>query len=290
MTKRGLGRGLDALFQPYDSITAIGMEKDETIKEINITDIDPNIAQPRKKFDETKINELAQSIKQHGVVQPIIVKPQNGRYTLVVGERRWRAARIAGLTSIPAIIRDLDDRNIIEIALIENLQREDLNPIEEAVGIKQLIEEYELTQEEIAERIGWSRSAVTNSLRLLLLDDEIKGYIEEGKISPGHARSILGIENSEMRMEIAKRIIEEGLSVRLVEKLVRKIKNDSNKKLKEAIASKKPSYILDIETSLEECFGTRVVITPGKKKGIIEIEYYSNEDLERIMEKIMETR
>lgn len=290
MTKRGLGRGLDALFQPYDNITVSGIDKDESIKEINIIDIDPNIGQPRKKFDETKINELAQSIRQHGVVQPIIVKPKNGRYILVVGERRWRAARIAGLTSIPAIIRDLDDRDVIEIALIENLQREDLNPIEEAVGIKKLIEEYDLTQEEIAERIGWSRSAVANSLRLLLLSDEIKSYIEEGKISPGHARSILSIENPELREKIAKRIIKEGLSVRTVEALVRKIKNNTSKKSKKPVANKKPGYILEIEASLEECFGTRVMITPGKKKGKIEIEYYSNDDLERIMEKVLNTR
>ncbi|MFO7153993.1 MAG: ParB/RepB/Spo0J family partition protein [Caldicoprobacter oshimai] len=286
MAKRGLGRGLDALLQPYDAqMISSGRE---AIQEIKITDIDPNVNQPRKRFDEQKIMELAQSIKQYGVVQPIIVKPNNGRYIIVVGERRWRAARLAGLTHIPAIVRDVDKRELVEIALIENLQREDLNPIEEAQGIRQLIEEYGLTQEQVAERIGWSRSAVANALRLLSLSDEIKSYLEDGRLTSGHARALLAVEDEQMRLMLAKKIVEKGLSVREVEQIVRNLKGrigDKEKNKKTSI--NKPGYILEIEASLEERFGTRVQITPGKKKGVIQIEYYSDSDLERIVEKLM---
>lgn len=285
MVKRGLGKGLDALLQPYDvKVVSSGRE---AIQEIRINDIDPNVDQPRKRFDEQKIMELAQSIKQHGVVQPIVVKPNNGRYVIVVGERRWRAARLAGLTHIPAIVRDVDRREIVEIALIENLQREDLNPIEEAQGIRQLIEEYGLTQEQVAERIGWSRPAVANALRLLTLSDEIKGYLEDGRLTSGHARALLAIEDQQMRLMLAKRIVEKGLSVREVEQIVRNLKGSNKNKGEKKGSTNKPGYILEIEASLEECFGTRVQITPGKKKGIIQIEYYSDNDLERIVEKLM---
>jgi ParB family chromosome partitioning protein len=280
-----LGRGLDALLQPYDAqMVPSGRE---AIQEIKITDIDPNINQPRKRFDEQKIMELAQSIKQHGVVQPIIVKPNNGRYIIVVGERRWRAARLAGLTHIPAIVRDVDRRELVEIALIENLQREDLNPIEEAQGIRQLIEEYGLTQEQVAERIGWSRSAVANALRLLSLSDEIKSYLEDGRLTSGHARALLAIEDEQMRLMLAKKIVEKGLSVREVEQIVRNLKGRTGDKESKKASVNKPGYILEIEASLEERFGTRVQITPGKKKGVIQIEYYSDSDLERIVDKLM---
>ncbi|MBM7583259.1 ParB family chromosome partitioning protein [Caldicoprobacter guelmensis] len=287
MAKRGLGRGLDALLQTYDEQT--DFSEKETVKEIKITDIDPNVNQPRKRFDEQKIMELAQSIKQHGVVQPIIVKPHNGRYIIVVGERRWRAARLAGLTHIPAIVRDVDKRELVEIALIENLQREDLNPIEEAQGIRQLIEEYGLTQEQVAERIGWSRSAVANALRLLSLSEEIKSYLEDGRLSAGHARALLAVEDEEARLMLAKKIVEDGLSVREVEKVVRDIKNgiDGTKKGDKKQVMKKPGYLLELEAALEERFGTKVQITPGKKKGIIQMEYYSDSDLERIINKLM---
>ncbi len=285
MAKRGLGKGLDALLQPYD-VQMVSSSR-EAIQEIKIIDIDPNINQPRKRFDEQKIMELAQSIKQHGVVQPIIVKPNNGRYIIVVGERRWRAARLAGLTHIPAIVRDVDRRELVEIALIENLQREDLNPIEEAQGIRQLIEEYGLTQEQVAERIGWSRPAVANALRLLSLSDEIKGYLEDGRLTSGHARALLAIEDEQMRSMLAKKIIEKGLSVREAERIVKDIKGRTKDKEGKKASVNKPGYILEIEASLEECFGTRVHITPGKKKGVIQIEYYSDNDLERIVEKLM---
>lgn len=287
MAKRGLGRGLDALLQTYDE--QMDFSEKETVKEIKITDIDPNVNQPRKRFDEQKIMELAQSIKQHGVVQPIIVKPHNGRYIIVVGERRWRAARLAGLTHIPAIVRDVDKRELVEIALIENLQREDLNPIEEAQGIRQLIEEYGLTQEQVAERIGWSRSAVANALRLLSLSEEIKSYLEDGRLSAGHARALLAVEDEEARLMLAKKIVEDGLSVREVEKVVRDIKNgiDGAKKGDKKQGIKKPGYLLELEAALEERFGTKVQITPGKKKGIIQMEYYSDSDLERIINKLM---
>lgn len=286
MARRGLGRGLDALLQPYD-VQIVSSSGREAIQEIKITDIDPNTDQPRKRFDEQRIMELAQSIKQHGVVQPIIVKPNNGRYVIVVGERRWRAARLAGLTHIPAIVRDVERRELVELALIENLQREDLNPIEEAQGIRQLIEEYGLTQEQVAERIGWSRSAVANALRLLSLSDEIKGYLEDGRLTSGHARALLSIEDEQMRLMLARRIVEKGLSVREVEQIVRNIKGRTKESKNKETVIKKPSYILEIEANLEERFGTRVQITPGKKKGVIQIEYYSEDDLERIVERLM---
>lgn len=285
MAKRGLGKGLDALLQPYE--VQVASSSKDAIQEIKIVDIDPNVNQPRKRFDEQKIMELAQSIKQHGVVQPIIVKPNNGRYIIIVGERRWRAARLAGLTHIPAIVRDVDKRELVEIALIENLQREDLNPIEEAQGIRHLIEEYGLTQEQVAERIGWSRPAVANALRLLSLSEEIKGYLEDGRLTSGHARALLSIEDEQMRLILARKIIEKGLSVREAERLVKDIKGRAKDKEGKRESAKKPGYILEIEASLEECFGTRVQITPGKKKGVIQIEYYSDNDLERIVEKLM---
>lgn len=284
MAKRGLGKGLDALLQPYDVQTL--SHSMESIQEIRIVDIDPNVDQPRKRFDKQKIMELAQSIKQHGVVQPIIVKPNDGRYVIVVGERRWRAARLAGLTHIPAIVRDVDKRELVELALIENLQREDLNPIEEAHGIRQLIEEYGLTQEQVAEKIGWSRPAVANALRLLTLGDEIKGYLEDGRLTSGHARALLSLEDEQLRLMLAKKIVEKGLSVREVEQIVKSLKSKDNNKGK-TVNANKPSFILEIESNLEERFGTRVQITQGKKKGIIQIEYYSDKDLERIVEKLM---
>ncbi|NLO81981.1 MAG: ParB/RepB/Spo0J family partition protein [Clostridiales bacterium] len=283
MAKRGLGKGLDALLSSYGEVE--GKQENGYIKEIKINQIDPNTEQPRKKFDQDKINELAESIKQHGVVQPIIVKPNKDRYLIIVGERRWRAARLAGLTHIPAIVRDVDKKEIVEIALVENIQREDLNPIEEARGIKQLIDEHGLTQEEVAERIGWSRPAVTNALRLLTLSDEIVGYIEDGVITSGHARALLIIKDEKMRIQLAKKIIENNLSVRETENLAKKI-NEEKTENKDKRKKEKPGYIKEIEERLEEYLGTKVIITHGRKKGIIQIEYYSDIDLERIMERM----
>jgi len=288
--KRGLGKGLDALFQSIDTFENDNLNDKDTfnegVLEISIYDIDPNPDQPRRNFDKESIQDLSKSIQEHGVVQPIIVKPSNkNRYTIVAGERRWRAAREAGLDSIPVIIRDFDDKEMLEIALIENLQREDLNPIEEAEGISSLIENYGLTQEQVAQRLGKSRPSIANSLRLLKLPDQVKKLLEEEKISTGHARALLALNSQTKILELAQLIIEKRLSVRETENLIKKIK-EKNKNKKRTDAFEKPSFILDLESRMEEYFGTRVTIQQGKKKGIIEIEYYSNDDLERIINMI----
>jgi len=287
--KRGLGRGLDALFESMgDNAAVIGDGDTSKVTEIKIMDIDPNPNQPRKVFNEEKINELAESIRIHGVVQPIIVKPSGRRYLLVAGERRWRAARIAGLVKIPAVVLNLDDRQVMEIGLIENLQREDLNPIEEAKGIKQLMDECRLTQEEIAAHLGKSRPAIANTIRLLNLSKYIQGLLTEGKLTAGHARALLAIEDKTLRDKIALKIVEKGLNVRETEKLIKSTQKKSEEKIIKI--KQKPSYILEIEAGLEESLGTRVEIIPGKKKGIIHIEYYSNEDLERIIDRVASKR
>lgn len=280
--KKGLGRGLDALFESYKGEIRPDVKKDSRVQEIKLTDIDPNPKQPRKQFDEEKIEELTNSIRAHGVVQPIIVRPSGNRYILVAGERRWRASRAANKTTIPALVLDLNDKEALEISLIENLQREDLNPIEEARGIQEMIDKLELTQEEAAERLGKSRPAIANALRLLQLSKAIQDMLAENKLSAGHARALLSISDERKREEVAAMIISKGLSVRETEKLIQNL----NRRKKKYKAVQKPSYILEIESELEDSLGTRVKINPGAKKGIIEIEYYSNEDLERILERI----
>ncbi|MFU0801031.1 MAG: ParB/RepB/Spo0J family partition protein [Xylanivirga thermophila] len=288
MNKRALGRGLDALIPSFDTESNQALyntDDGQAVVEIKIFQIDPNMDQPRRQFDQDKIKELAQSIKKYGVVQPVIVKPKGNRFLLIAGERRWRAAQLAGLPTIPAIVKNLDEKDIMAISLIENLQREDLNPIEQALGIKKLIDEYDLTQEQVADEIGKSRSAVTNILRLLTLSDEIQKFIMDGKLTPGHGRAILGLEDPNMRLQIAKKVIEDELNVRDTERLIKKIKTNMGNREK-PITKTKPSYIIEIESNLEECLGTKVNITPGKKKGVIQIEYYNNDDLERIMSKI----
>lgn len=291
MSKRALGKGLDALFESYQQeiidINQINLKDDGQVKEIKIQDIDPNIDQPRKDFDEESIEELVKSIKEHGILQPILLKPNsNGRYTIIAGERRWRAARLAGLDRIPAIIRDIDDSEMLILALVENLQREDLDPIEEAEGIKRLMEECNLTQEQLAQKLGKSRPAIANALRLLSLSDKIQSYLKENKITTGHARALLAIEDEQTREEIALQIIEKGLSVRETEKLIKRLKEGDKPKKEQK--KEKPSYLIDIEEKLEETLGTRVLITQGKRKGVIEIEYYNNDDLERIMDRILQ--
>ncbi|HHT66472.1 MAG: ParB/RepB/Spo0J family partition protein [Caldicoprobacterales bacterium] len=282
--KKGLGRGLDALFESYKG--EIGLDDQDpdhvTVQEIKITDIDPNPKQARNQFDEEKLKELADSIRIHGVVQPIIVRPHNNRYIIVAGERRWRASRAANKTTIPAIVMDLGEEEIIEVSLIENLQREDLNPIEEARGIQALVSRLKLTQEEAADRLGKSRPAIANALRLLHLSGKIQDLLADNKLSAGHARALLALTDEKQRDELAAVIIEKDLSVRETEKLIQRL----GKKKEKVKVQQKPNYILDIESELEESLGTRVQICPGKKKGIIEIEYYSNEDLERIIERV----
>lgn len=270
-----LGRGLGALIPDIDVSTS-----DDAVFEIDINDVEPNSEQPRKKFDEEKMQQLTDSIKEHGIVQPVIVKKEGNFYKLIAGERRWRAARMAGLKSIPAIVREYTDREVMEISLIENIQREDLNPIEEAIAYKRLMDEFGMTQEEISIKIGKSRSAVANILRLINLDDRVKNYVIDGLMSEGHARAIIVLPGNDMQYEVAKKIIDENLNVRQTEKLVKSVISGKKKKL----LKKSEPYITDIQERLKNILGTKVNISYGRKKGKIEIEYYSYEDLERIMD------
>lgn len=286
MAKRGLGKGLDALFQAYTD-TEVDETVDSQVQELRIHQVDPNEEQPRKNFNRESIDELSKSILEHGVVQPIIVKPKGDRYIIVTGERRWRAARAAGLDSIPVIIRDMDEREMLEIALVENLQREDLNPMEEAEGISNLIKGYGLTQEQVAQRLGKSRPAISNSLRLLSLPEEIKDLLVENKITPGHARALLALKDDKEKIMLANAILEKGLNVREVEALVKGIEKAKVSKKTNRTQNKSP-FIVDLENQMEEIFGTKVVIQQGKQKGVIAIEYYNNDDLGRIMDLILE--
>ena len=288
--KKGLGKGLDVLFQSYETTYPAEAEEaaprdqrfdESAVLRIDINSIDPNKEQPRIRFDEEKIQSLAESIRQHGLVQPILLKPHGGeRYLLVAGERRWRAARMAGLTRIPAIVKRFSDQEVLEIALVENLQRENLNPMEEAEGIRQLMERFGLTQEKVAERLGKSRPAVANALRLLALPEDIQGMVREGQLSPGHARAIMAIQDPEAQRAAAQRIAAKGLSVREAEAMT---KRPPKAKSPKEEAPRSP-YLVDLEEQLCERLGTRVNIQNGDKKGVIQIEYYSDQDLERILD------
>lgn len=279
MAKKGLGKGLGALFTDENSISI-----ENGITELSILEIEPNKNQPRKTFDEDKLNALASSIQEHGLIQPIIVtKNTLGTYTIVAGERRWRAAKKAGLTKIPAVIKSYSNQTITEIALIENLQREDLNPIEEALGYKALIDEFDLTQEQISRRIGKSRSAIANSMRLLSLEDDLQKKIISGEISEGHARAALSLETGVLREFLINRIIQEGLNVRQAENLARELQKEPKPK---KIVKSNSAYDIELERVQEKLaskFGTKVKIQNQAKRGKIEIEYYGNEDLERIL-------
>lgn len=246
--------------------------------------IEPNSEQPRKNFDEESLQELADSIKQYGILQPLIVQKKGNHYEIIAGERRWRAAKLAGVTDVPVLIREYDKQQTMEIALIENVQRADLNPIEEAQAFQQLIQEFHLTQEEIANRVSKNRATITNSMRLLKLDIRVQDMLSEGKISSGHARALLGLEEGERQYQVAAKIIEEKLSVRDVEKLVKMM----NRPPKEKKPEKGPDIDLiyrQVEDKLKSIMGTKVVINQkDKNKGRIEIEYYSQEELERLIE------
>lgn len=274
--KSALGKGLGALIPDKIEEKAKG-----DIMEININEISPNEEQPRRSFDEDKLQSLAQSIKEHGIIQPVVVQKDGNFYKIIAGERRWRASRIAGLKKIPVIIKELSKRDTMEISLIENLQREDLNPIEEALAYKNLIEEFKLTQEEIANRIGKSRPAIANSLRLLNLDKRVMNYIIEGILTEGHGKIIAGLDSDEIQYEVSKKVIDDGLNVRQTEKL---IKNIQDNKPKEEKPVKKEIFVRDIEDRLKSYLGTKVTINKGKKKSKIEIEYYTEEDLQRIID------
>ena len=288
--KRGLGRGLDSLFGGLDEENESKPEKTEvkieTVvvnepKQVEIGLIDRNPDQPRKIFDDEALSELASSIKQHGVIQPIIVKEVDGRYVIIAGERRWRASRLAGLKTIPCVIKDYTEQEISEIAIIENLQREDLNPIESAKAIKNLINQYNLTQDEVADKIGKSRPAVANTIRLLSLPEQIITLVEQNKLTAGHARALLAIENSSKQKEIAIAIIEKGLTVRDVENIIKNL----NKSKSEPTKPKEKSLELkDFENKIKRVLSTSVAIKGNDNKGKIVIDYYSIDDLNRIYE------
>lgn len=285
MSKRGLGRGLDALFAAPDAAQAI-VDTNEPVNELAIKDITPNLHQPRRDFDEEALAELAQSIKQHGVIQPVVVRKTLSGYELVAGERRWRASQIAGLKIIPAVVREYTDAEMMEIALIENLQRRDLNAIEEAMAFRSLMEEFGLTQEEVAQRIGRSRSMIANTVRLLKLHPEVQSFVSRGTLNMGQARPLLALENPELQLEAANQIMEEDLSARDAEELVRRMAARRPVKPVEPKQEIQEDqfFMNEFEDRLKVLLGTQVKIKPGKLKSKIEIEYYSNEDLERIME------
>lgn len=275
----GLGRGLDSLFAD-NSVD----ELNPSVNKLRIMEIEPNRDQPRKDFDEKSLSELAESIEQHGVLQPLVVRPlTNGGYQLVAGERRWRAARIAGLTEVPVVIKELTDEEVIEIAMIENLQREDLNPLEEALGYRYMMDELNITQEQAAEKVGKSRPAVANAIRLLRLPDEVQEMVKNNLISPGHARALLGFENQELIIQTAKRIVKDDLSVREVETLVK----NSQKTPKVPKQQKRDKFFSEVELALVENLGRKVKIKESKKDaGVLEIEFFDKDDLESLAMKL----
>ncbi|CAB1255544.1 ParB/RepB/Spo0J family partition protein [Clostridium sp. MT-14] len=280
--KYGLGKGLRALI-PDNTLEDEGEGAQNDINYINIDFIKANKTQPRKSFDKDKIEQLSQSIKEHGIIQPLILnKIEDNTYNIVAGERRWRAAKLIGIKEIPAIIMNLSDREILEVSLIENIQRQDLNPIEEALAYKRLINDFNITQEELSRRIGKSRTAISNCMRLLNLDERVQKYLIDGIISEGHGRALLGVENGELQYKLALNIINKNLTVRDVEKIIKNL--NSTKKDEEKSVKKENIYYLDIKERLENLFGTKVLLINKKDKGKIQIEYYSQEDLQRILD------
>ena len=278
--KFGLGKGLGALISENEEETN---ENSKLL--IPLNKIKSNAEQPRKSFDNERIAELAESIKHHGIIQPLILMKENEDYVIIAGERRWRAAKMAGLKEVPAIIMDITEKEVLEVSLIENIQRQDLNPIEEALAYKRLIDEFKLTQEELSKRIGKSRTTITNCMRLINLDDRVKEYIIEGVLSEGHGRTLLSINDGELQYTIAQKVIDEGLSVRELEKLIKKVySTDKNKKDNKEVNDENNIYYKDIEEKLQSHFGTKIKLSYKKDKGKIEIEYYSEEDLQRILD------
>ena len=294
--KKGLGKGLDSLIPDNKSMKSVTSEKTVESKEdaaaksgvqvMKINEVEPNRDQPRKNFDEDALLELSDSIKQFGVLQPLLVRKRKDYYEIIAGERRWRAAKLAGVKEVPVIEKEYTDQEILEIGLIENIQRENLNPFEEAIAYKRLLEEFNLKQDEVAERVSKSRTAVTNSMRLLKLSDKVQQMIIDDMISTGHARALLAIDDPELQYTLANKIFDEKLSVRETEKLVKEIKNPKKPKEKKPVAN---SFIYqDLEEKMKSVFGTKVSIaSKGKGKGKIEIEYYSDDELEHLFDMMM---
>lgn len=284
--KNGLGKGVNVLFNdsPDELLSVLDSEPDKSGRNLlPIIDIEPNKDQPRKDFDEDKLAALAESIKEHGVISPILVTPgKGGTYKIVAGERRWRASKLAGLKEIPCIIKELNAQELSELAMVENLQRDDLNPIEESEGYRYLMERFSLTQEEIAKKIGKSRSAIANALRLNNLCTEVKALLKDDKLSQGHARALLTLD-ADAQLAIAERIIQDGLNVRQTETIVQNYGSEKTRPQKKNVNPMMQKYYKDVENNLSSQFGTKVRICEGSKKGRIEIEYYSKDDLERIL-------
>ena len=281
----GLGKGLSAIFIENDA------ENSNEAVTLRIADIEPNRDQPRKEFDEQALAELSQSIMQHGVLQPILVRPLPlGGYQIVAGERRYRASRMAGLTEIPAVIRELSDNETMELALIENLQREDLSPIEEAKGYKTLIDTYSMSQEQVAQTVGKSRPAVANTMRLLLLPDDVIELVENGDISSGHARALLSLEDKALMSNVADEIVKKNLTVRQVEKMVKDLLKQPQERTRKV--KQKPSDFSEVELALSEYLGNKVVVTPSKdgKGGTLAIDFYSLEELKDLANKLEDNK
>ena len=297
--RNGLGKGLDSLIPNKAEKTVKAEKKPEEKKEerksesgeilVKINQVEPNREQTRKEFDEDSLMELADSIKQFGILQPLLVQKKKDYYEIIAGERRWRAAKIAGIKEVPIIVKEYTNQEIVEISLIENIQRENLNPIEEAMAYKRLLEEFSLKQDEVAERVSKSRTAVTNSMRLLKLSPRVQQMIVDDMISTGHARALLAIDDEEQQYQLANRIFDEKLSVRETEKLVKALKNPKKEKKNQKIEH---TFVYDnIEEQMKNIIGTKVSVNPkANGKGKIEIEYYSEEELERIYDLIMTIR
>lgn len=275
--KKGLGKGLGAILDSENILSG-----SSGISELKVNDIEPNREQPRKNFDQEKLQSLAESISQHGVVQPIIVKKQDKGYSIIAGERRWRAAKLAGLKTIPAIVKDLSPKEVMEIALIENLQRQDLNPIEEAEAYQKLMEEHGLTQEILSRLVGKSRSAIANSVRLLSLSDKVKEMLIGEILTPGHARTLITIDDADTQAILADTIVKNNLNVRETEKLVNEKLHPKERRARKTVT--KDVNILDIEEKLKSALGTKVDLQHRHNKGKIIIEYYSNDEFERIID------
>ena len=299
--RSGLGKGLDSLIpdKAVNKSATTGKKEEKSEKKVNesgeqlvpINQVEPNREQPRKEFDEDALLELADSIKQYGILQPLIVQKRKDYYEIIAGERRWRAAKKAGLKEVPVIIREYTDQQVVEISLIENIQRENLNPIEEAMAFKKLLEEFNLKQDEVAERVSKSRTAVTNSMRLLKLSEKVQQMIVDEMITTGHARALLALDDEEQQYILANKIFDEKLSVRETEKLVKALKNPKKEDTTKEVEDKNSFIYADIEDKMKSVIGTKDNIHQKKSgKGKIEIEYYSQDELERIFELIMSAK
>ena len=297
MAKTGLGRGLSSLLGARltaDKKTKSGKKPASTLppatakapNEVPVGKILPGAMQPRNGMDDDSLNELAESIRENGIMQPLVVRPREGGYELIAGERRWRAAQMAGLARVPIVIRDVDDRTALELALVENLQRENLDPIEEARGYAQLMEQFDLKQEEVAVKVCKNRATVANSLRLIKLPPEVQAYIRDGRLSSGHAKAILGLKNAKDQIAAAKRAIKKELSVRQTEELVAALGQAVPGKVRRGPAAKGAAntHILDLEGKLRDRLGTKVALRYRKGKGSVDIKFFNDEDLQRILE------